>query len=93
MIRDSSAASGARLVSLDTVGSTNAEAFARARAGERGPLWITARQQLAGRGRRGNRFVSPPGNLYATLLLTDPSPPPRIALPEQRVLGRERYGR
>src|SRR5262249_51000385 len=73
------AASGARVVSLDEVGSTNAEALARARAGERGPLWITARRQTAGRGRRGNRFVSPPGNLYATLLLTNPSPPPRAA--------------
>ena len=29
----------------------------------------------AGRGRRGNTWVSPPGNLYATLLLTEPSPP------------------
>ena len=26
-------------------------------------------------------------------VLADPSPPPRIALPEQLVLGRERYGR
>ena len=43
--------------------------------GERGPLWIAARQQTAGRGRRGNAWVSPPGNLYATLLLTDPAPP------------------
>jgi DtxR family Mn-dependent transcriptional regulator len=26
-------------------------------------------------------------------VLADPSPPPRIALPEQLVLGKERYGR
>jgi DtxR family Mn-dependent transcriptional regulator len=26
-------------------------------------------------------------------VLADPSPPPRIALPEQLVLGQERYGR
>ena len=26
-------------------------------------------------------------------VVADPSPPPRIALPEQLVLGRERYGR
>jgi DtxR family Mn-dependent transcriptional regulator len=26
-------------------------------------------------------------------VLADPSPPPRTALPEQLVLGRERYGR
>jgi BirA family transcriptional regulator, biotin operon repressor / biotin---[acetyl-CoA-carboxylase] ligase len=59
---------------FDTLGSTNAEALARARAGDRGPLWITAKAQDAGRGRRGNIWVSPPGNLYATLLLTEPSP-------------------
>ena len=34
-----------------------------------------AREQTAGRGRRGNAWSSPPGNLYATLLLTDPAPP------------------
>ena len=48
-----------------------------ARAGERGPLWITARAQSAGRGRRGRNWTSPPGNLYASLLLTDPCPPER----------------
>jgi BirA family biotin operon repressor/biotin-[acetyl-CoA-carboxylase] ligase len=74
-----SAASGARLVSLDTVASTNAEALARARAGERGPLWLTARRQTAGRGRRGRRWASEPGNLHASLLLSDPAPPPRAA--------------
>jgi BirA family biotin operon repressor/biotin-[acetyl-CoA-carboxylase] ligase len=79
MTLDSSAASGARLISLDAVGSTNAEALLRARAGERGPLWITARRQTAGRGRRGRRWVSEPGNLYASLLLTDPAPPQRAA--------------
>ena len=35
------------------IGSTNAEALALARAGERGPLWVTAQRQSAGRGRRG----------------------------------------
>ena len=54
--------------------STNAEALGLARGGERGPLWITALRQTAGRGRRGNAWVSPPGNLYATLLLIDPAP-------------------
>ena len=68
-------AAGYRLSAYDTLASTNAEALALARAAERGPLWIAARQQTAGRGRRGNAWVSPPGNLYATLLLTDPAPP------------------
>jgi len=68
------------IVRLDTVDSTNAEALRRARAGERGPLWIVATQQIAGRGRRGRPWVSPPGNLYATLLLTDPAP--AVAAPQ-----------
>ena len=66
---------GVRHIAYETLGSTNAEALARARAGERGPLWITAASQSAGRGRRGSAWVSPPGNLYATLLLSEPSPP------------------
>jgi BirA family biotin operon repressor/biotin-[acetyl-CoA-carboxylase] ligase len=61
-----------RHIELDTAGSTNAEALARARAGERGPLWVIAKSQTAGRGRGGRAWVSPPGNLYATLLLTEP---------------------
>jgi BirA family transcriptional regulator, biotin operon repressor / biotin---[acetyl-CoA-carboxylase] ligase len=69
------AAAGVRLVVHDTVGSTNAEALARARAGEAGPLWIVAARQTAGRGRHGRTWVSEPGNLYASLLLTDASPP------------------
>ena len=69
--------SGVRLVSHDTIGSTNADAIQRARAGERGPLWVTAQRQTAGRGRRGRVWVSEPGNLYASLLLTDPSPTDR----------------
>jgi BirA family biotin operon repressor/biotin-[acetyl-CoA-carboxylase] ligase len=72
-------AAGVRLIACETVGSTNSEALARARAGETGPLWITARTQTAGRGRRGRTWVSEPGNLYATLLLADPAPPERAA--------------
>jgi BirA family biotin operon repressor/biotin-[acetyl-CoA-carboxylase] ligase len=68
-----------RLEVHGTLSSTNDEALARARRGERGPLWITAEWQTAGRGRRGRRWASPPGNLYASLLLTDPSPRERAA--------------
>jgi BirA family transcriptional regulator, biotin operon repressor / biotin---[acetyl-CoA-carboxylase] ligase len=70
-------AAGYRLVAHDTLPSTNAEALALARRGEEGPIWVTARQQTAGRGRRGNTWASPPGNLYATLLLNDPAPAER----------------
>ena len=67
-------AAGYRLSSYETLPSTNAEALALARRGEAGRLWVTAAQQTAGRGRRGNEWISPPGNLYATLLLVDPAP-------------------
>jgi BirA family biotin operon repressor/biotin-[acetyl-CoA-carboxylase] ligase len=63
-----------RRVSFDAIDSTNAEAMRRAAAGERGPLWIVAARQSAGRGRQGREWESGPGNLYATLLLTSPVP-------------------
>jgi BirA family transcriptional regulator, biotin operon repressor / biotin---[acetyl-CoA-carboxylase] ligase len=59
---------------LDVVDSTNAQALRLAKAGERGPLWIVANEQSRGRGRRGRAWISPAGNLYATLMLTDPAP-------------------
>lgn len=55
---------------LEQIDSTNAEARRRAEAGEAGPLWIAARRQTAGRGRRGRAWDSRDGNLAATLLLT-----------------------
>src|SRR5499433_228241 len=66
-------AAGVRLVAHEVLGSTNAEALSLARQGERGPLWVTADRQSAGRGRRGRAWISPPGNLYASLLLTGPA--------------------
>ena len=72
-------AAGVRLIERVAVGSTNTEAMVLARKGERGPLWITAGRQSAGRARRGRVWVSESGNLYASLLLTDPSPPERAA--------------
>ena len=49
------------------------------RPGERGPLWVTAGRQTGGRGRRGRTWVSEPGNLYASLLLTDAAPAGALA--------------
>jgi BirA family biotin operon repressor/biotin-[acetyl-CoA-carboxylase] ligase len=66
---------GYRLIALDSVGSTNDEAAAAARRGDPGRLWIVAREQQAGRGRHGRPWTSPPGNLYASLLLVDPCEP------------------
>src|SRR6516164_2918898 len=66
-------AAGVRLIAHEVLGSTNTEALQLARHGERGPLWIAAQRQSAGRGRRGRAWISPPGNLYASLLLTGPA--------------------
>ncbi|MFE9083363.1 biotin--[acetyl-CoA-carboxylase] ligase [Brevundimonas sp. NPDC003935] len=64
---------------LDETDSTNAEARRRAEAGEGGPLWITARRQTAGRGRRGRRWESESGNLASTLLLLTQKSPAEAA--------------
>ncbi|MEW5422588.1 biotin--[acetyl-CoA-carboxylase] ligase [Amorphus sp. 3PC139-8] len=63
---------GYRLESFAEIGSTNAEALARAEAGDKGPLWLVTRNQTAGRGRRGRSWASTDGNLAATLLLSVP---------------------
>ncbi len=62
------AAAGYRLEAFDAIGSTNAEAMARARAGDPGNLWLAARRQTAGRGRRGRAWQTPDGNLAASIL-------------------------
>jgi BirA family biotin operon repressor/biotin-[acetyl-CoA-carboxylase] ligase len=67
-------AAGARLLAYDEIDSTNAEALRLMHRGERGPLWIAAKTQSAGRGRRGRLWSSLEGNLHTTLLLTDPGP-------------------
>ena len=65
-------AAGYRLRALDATESTNDDALRAAREGEPGGLWVVAAQQLSGRGRHGRHWASPPGNLYASLLLRDP---------------------
>jgi len=67
--------SGYRRKAFDALPSTNAEAFALARAGEDSGLWVTAAEQSAGRGRRGRAWTTSRGNLAASLLLIDPAPP------------------
>jgi len=57
-----------RLVAFDRIGSTNAEAIARARDGERGPVWYVTSEQTAGRGRRHRPWIAPRGNLAASIL-------------------------
>src|SRR5229473_5273101 len=83
MLDPRATAVGVRLVAHEVLGSTNAEALNLARQGERGPLWIVAERQTAGRGRRGRAWVSERGNLFASLLLTVAAPPehrPQLSL-------------
>jgi BirA family biotin operon repressor/biotin-[acetyl-CoA-carboxylase] ligase len=56
------------LISLDEVGSTNAEALRRAAEGAPAGTVVWARRQSEGRGRRGRLWVSPPGNLYCSIV-------------------------
>jgi BirA family transcriptional regulator, biotin operon repressor / biotin---[acetyl-CoA-carboxylase] ligase len=66
-----------RLVALDRVGSTNEEAKRLARDGAEDGTLVWAREQTAGRGRRGRAWTSPPGNLYCSLVLRPELPPER----------------
>jgi BirA family biotin operon repressor/biotin-[acetyl-CoA-carboxylase] ligase len=66
---------GYRLAAFDHIGSTNAEAMARARDGERGPMWFVTSEQTAGRGRRHRPWIAPRGNLASSVLeVIDVSP-------------------
>ncbi|WP_396593409.1 biotin--[acetyl-CoA-carboxylase] ligase [Brevundimonas sp. R86498] len=64
---------------LDAIDSTNAEARRRAEAGDSTSQWIVARQQSAGRGRRGRAWDSGNGNLFSTLLLLTSKSPAEAA--------------
>ena len=64
-----------RVVQVEATQSTNDDAMRLARDGDDGPLWVVAREQKGGRGRHGRTWHSPPGNLYASLLLVEPCTP------------------
>jgi BirA family biotin operon repressor/biotin-[acetyl-CoA-carboxylase] ligase len=69
------ASAGYRLAAFDHIGSTNVEAMARARDGERGPVWFVTSEQTAGRGRRHRPWIAPRGNLASSILeVIDASP-------------------
>ena len=69
------ASRGYHLVAFDAIGSTNAEALERARAGERGPVWFVTSEQTAGRGRRHRPWIAPRGNLASSILEVMPVTP------------------
>jgi BirA family transcriptional regulator, biotin operon repressor / biotin---[acetyl-CoA-carboxylase] ligase len=65
---------------FDEIDSTILEARRRAERSEVGPVWLIARTQTAGRGRRGRAWSSLDGNLMATYLFAAKRPPAEIAL-------------
>jgi BirA family biotin operon repressor/biotin-[acetyl-CoA-carboxylase] ligase len=77
---------GYRLLRMEIVDSTNDEAKRRAKAGEPGPLWIWSVRQSKGRGRSGREWISRPGNLFASLLISV-NCPARIAVQLALVAG------
>ena len=70
---------GFRLCHHAAIGSTNDEAKALARAGAADGTLVWADEQTAGRGRRGRIWLSPPGNLYLSLVLRPGVAPARAA--------------
>lgn len=71
-----------RLIAFETIGSTNDEAKRLARDGAPEGTLVWAREQTAGRGRRGRPWSSPRGNLYLSLVLR-----PSCALDQAAQLG------
>lgn len=63
----------------DVLDSTNEEANRLALGGARGPLWVVAVSQSAGRGRRGRAWASVPGNLFASHLIELDAPQEKCA--------------
>jgi len=64
----------------ERVTSTNMLALNHARQAGEGLLWVVGGEQTQGVGRRGRSWHSPPGNLYASLLLVADYPSNKAAL-------------
>jgi BirA family biotin operon repressor/biotin-[acetyl-CoA-carboxylase] ligase len=70
---------GYRRIAFGRVASTNDEARRCAESGASAGLVVTAEIQTAGRGRHGKRWVSPAGNLHASLLARPEIPAARAS--------------
>ncbi|MGE3303577.1 MAG: biotin--[acetyl-CoA-carboxylase] ligase [Hyphomonadaceae bacterium] len=70
----------APLLIFEEIDSTNEEARRRAASSDAGPVFLLARRQTAGRGRRGRSWTTLPGNLFLTYLGATAHPPAMIAL-------------
>jgi BirA family biotin operon repressor/biotin-[acetyl-CoA-carboxylase] ligase len=62
----------------DSIGSTNDEALRLAREGAEHGTVVHADEQTAGRGRLSRRWLSPPGNLYLSIVLRPNLPAARM---------------
>ena len=70
---------GKKLLFFSRVDSTNEELKRRARTGAESGLVCTAEQQIAGKGRLGRSWVSPPGTgIFASVLLRPDIPPTEV---------------
>jgi BirA family biotin operon repressor/biotin-[acetyl-CoA-carboxylase] ligase len=70
---------GFRLHRYETLGSTNDDARRLARAGAPEGTLVWSLAQSAGKGRRGRPWMSPPGNLYLSLIQRPAGPPAQAA--------------
>lgn len=61
---------GYRLFAREAVGSTNDEARNLVTAGVSAGAVVWAESQTDGRGRNGNDWISPPGNLYCSIVMS-----------------------
>ncbi len=71
-----------RLCRFERIGSTNDEAKRLAASGAAEGTLVWALEQDAGRGRHGRNWISPPGNLYLSLVLR-----PRVSAARAAQLG------
>ncbi len=55
-----------KFIFLDTLDSTNLEAFRQIDQGQPVPFWVIAKEQTHGRGRRGRDWISKAGNLFSS---------------------------
>lgn len=78
-LSETAKAAGYQLAAFEALGSTNIEALSRGHnsVAERG--WVVARQQTAGKGSRGRGWISPLGNLYASLFIQTRLPLPLLS--------------
>ncbi len=68
-----------RLLSYDRLASTNDEAKRLAREGAEEGTVVWAREQTAGRGRRGRQWIGIQGNLFVSFILRPDCPPAAAA--------------